>query len=360
MTIYLLNIFILIAYGFLIKISKGLLYSSTANYGALVFCVLASFNWILISGLRHVSVGDDTLAYQDWYEDTYYSTWQGIFDFFVGVYSGAVDGKDPGYDVFVKITQFFFSDYNAYLFLVAVIITGLMARWIYRYSSDVLLSFLIYSVLFFAFFALTGIRQSIAAALIVFLGYDLIVKRKLWWFLVLAIVASTIHKSAIIFTIFYFIHQIRLSRSQYIYVMLVLPVLFLFKDPLSAFFKSIAGLEEYGVYEEAGTYNFTVLMLLIGAVVLWRYDKIIKNSPLSFSLINAYLLSMFFLPLTFVNPSAMRVVMYFSVFLMLLIPEIIRTFGRRDRLVAYFSIVAVLIFMFIRANSERSYLFFWQ
>ncbi|MBO1926320.1 EpsG family protein [Thiomicrorhabdus sp. 6S2-11] len=360
MSIYTVNIVFIIIFAFFIRFKIGGLRKASNKQGALIFSVAAGLNWILISGLRHESVGDDTSVYMDGYIQVNDYSWSELWLKFVAISVGVIGGKDPGYPIFEKFTQTFIFDYTAYLLIVATMFTGLMTRWIYKYSSDVFLSFLIYSILFFAFFSITGIRQTIATALVVFIGYELIIKRKLLWFLLVVLVAATIHKSALVFVVFYFLFNMNLKRAYLIFFLALWPILFIFREPISSFFKALAGLEEYGVYEGAATYTFTLLMFLIGVATIWKYKYIVENNVLSNTFINAYVLAMFFLPLTFVNPSAMRVVQYFSIFLLLLIPEIVRGFHGREKALVYIVLTALLVVMFFKGGAGGEYYFFWQ
>ena len=59
------------------------------------------------------------------------------------------------------------------------------------------ISWVVYSTLFYSFFAITGHRQTIATGIVVWGGLECIRKRKLIPFLLLTFVAYTIHASAI-------------------------------------------------------------------------------------------------------------------------------------------------------------------
>jgi transmembrane protein EpsG len=79
---------------------------------------------------------------------------------------------------------------------------------------------------------------------------------------------------------------------------------------------------------------------------------------------NAFALALLFIPLTWVNPSAMRVVQYFSIFMLLLVPEIIHSFAvisvrfKKDITIA---VIVVLIALMIKANANAApYGFFWE
>lgn len=110
--------------------------------------------------------------------------------------------------------------------------------------------------------------------------------------------------------------------------------------------------------EGAGTWTFTTLLLMVAVITFWKRKVILRNNPQAKHYINALIFSLILVPLTFINPSAMRVVQYFSIFLVLLIPEIIQSFNLKERRVVYYVSVCVLIALFAMTNPN--YIFFWQ
>lgn len=352
MWIYLVNILLLIAWAALLLRDDGI------KHGKLLFVSIATSQWIILSGFRDFSVGDDTMAYKWMFDETTRISWERLANHFVGVMTGAEEGKDPGYYLIQKVIQLVTENYQWYLLIVALLFLIPFGIWIYRNSTEPLLSFLIFSTLFYSFFAITGIRQTIATALAVLVGYYFIQNRRFWPFIGIILLAATIHKSALVFLPFYFLAT-KAITSRYLLVMgALIPFLFIFRMPLFELFRSISGYDEYDYYTGAGTYNFSLLLVMITVVALWRREQMIEANPNVTHYLNALLLALCFLPLTFINPSMMRIVQYFSIFIMLLIPEILQSFDRRERLLVYYVAISMLLFLFVR--NEPVYLFFWQ
>ena len=135
------------------------------------YCTIIAIQWILISGLRHESVGADTSVYADSFERVKDTSWATIWDNCMGYLFEGQEIKDPGYSLLVKLFQIFSGEYQLFLFFIAIVFTGLMAWWIYRNSELPEISFLVYSVLFYAFYGITGHRQTLATARVCFIGY---------------------------------------------------------------------------------------------------------------------------------------------------------------------------------------------
>ncbi len=354
MNIYVVNIILTFIWAFLfLKIYRG---SGEGNRGKKIFCTLTTIQWILISGLRGMSVSPDMESYKYRFENTLVTPWRQLFNNFELVYING-EGKDPGYAIFEKIVQIFTDDYQVFLFIVAVIFFTAMGVWVYKYSDNPLLSMLIFDSFMSSFFALTGTRQTLATVLVVFVGGYFIRNRKFWQFLVVTFVAYTIHKSAICVLPFYFVANIEVTRKYVAICVGSIPILFIFKEQFFDILGALAGYE-YGELESGGAYGFTLMYIAVLFVSIWLLRHFKKNSEDYKIYYNALFLGAIFLPLVFVNPAAMRVVQYYSLYLMLLIPQLVKCFERKLHGPITFVMIAALL---VTTNVYLyHYEFFWQ
>lgn len=327
---------------------------------------IVSFILLLQSGLRNVTVGSDTYTYFMSFQDSARNSWQEVYQGIVNYYSFGI-GKDPGYAVFEKLVSSLSGEYQLLLIVIAILFFIALGNFIYQNTTrliDAILAFVIYSVLFYSFFSITGHRQTIATAAALY-GFELIKKRKLIPFVILILAASTIHKSVLLFIPFYFVAQISKPKLFFRAVLILFPVIMVFRNNLSNYLKVLGGYEEYGVYEAAGTATFTTMFVLISIVALLRSKIILQNNSKAQQYYNAFTVALLFIPLTWVNPSAMRVVQYFSIFMLLFVPEIIYSFQaispriKRD-LTVFTTIVLIALFIKSNLNSVHSYSFFWE
>jgi transmembrane protein EpsG len=140
---------------------------------------------------------------------------------------------------------------------------------------------------------------------------------------------------------------------------IIFVIMFIFKNRMMLALGTLMGYEQYiDQFEGANTNTFTTLLLVLVVVVFWKHKIITQNNPKSIHYINALLLAFVLVPLTYVDPSAMRVVQYFSIFLMLLVPEIVKSFSKRDRTLVYYVAATLLVILYMKNNPQ--YLFFWQ
>ena len=324
-----------------------------------LLCILYCIQWILISGLRDLSVGPDTLAYKHDFDKVWNNSWGHWFNVFRDYLHGVEGIKDPGYNLFVKGLQIFIGkSYTLYLLLIACIFTIPMTIWIYKYSDNPCLSFLIYSALFYSFFAITGIRQTIATALVVFGGYACVKKKKYFFLLLLHLVAFFIHKSSICFVVFYMVPLIKKIDWKFWTISIVILLLsWLFRGQLMRFFGTTMGYENYiEQFEGAETGTFTFFMLIILGATMFLYPFTNKDNVVR-DMVMGLVLAFFFIPLTYIDPSAMRIVQYFSIFILLLVPCLIKTLNEQTQLIANSVCYIILIAYLVLLNPQYTFVF---
>ncbi len=354
MAVYLINLLLILLFGY------ALTYKNSSENNTKFYCGIVALQWILISGLRHVSVGADTKAYAWFFEDAKTISWKkaftGVFDY---VFRGDNSEKDPGYTVFQKICQIFTNDYQIFLLIIALLFTGFMAVWIYRNSSMPMVSYIIYSTLFYSFFALTGHRQTIATALIVFWGYKYIKERKLIKFLILAFIAFVIHKSSVVFIPFYFIANIPITIPYVIIALIVISVIVVFgRSFYGVVAEALGYTEDQVAYDGGGAEFYALVLTLLCVITLVLYMVYKDKTEKATHIFNITLLTLMSSLLVMQHQGFMRIQQYYSLFIMISFPEVINSFREKDRpLVSIGAMGVLVVYLFLQSPQ---YLFFWQ
>jgi hypothetical protein len=361
----LLVIFVILLLGlYFIHISHGKISRQTNRKR---YIKIISFILILQSGLRNWAVGADTYAYYLRFKDIFTISWTDIYKELVGFYTLGI-GKDPGYDVFEKIVQYIIPNYQLFLMLIAVLFFTALGSFIYKNTSrisDAIFAFVLYSALFYSFFSITGIRQTIATAAALW-SYEFLKQKKLMPFLLIIVIASTIHKSALIFIPFYFIANYLNPKLFFKLILLIFPLVMAYNSKITSFLIFISEskeYEQYGDYKGAETFTFTLMILIIALLTWWRMGNLLKLSGQNRYVITAFALALLFTPLTWVNPNLMRMVQYFSIFILLLIPMILKSlqFQSKNSASLLFVLALFLLFaLFIKNGWSSQYEFFWQ
>ena len=348
MAVYLANIALIIFWRMYFTQKR---FSNARKY----FCIVAALQWILISGLRHWDVGADTYNYYSMFEDIKLTSWGAIFRDFVRLQND----NEIGYDLLTKVFQVFSGSYQLFLIVIAVFFMWSMAVWIYRNSASPCTSFLLFSTLFYSFYAITGHRQAIATALVVFLGYDLIQKRKFWKFAAVSFAAFLIHKSSLVFVPLYFLAAVPATVGYMFLCASAITAVAVLGKRLYGPIALWAGYSERQInYTEGGAELYAVLLVLLCIVIWILFPRIRKHRDDADLLFHVNSLALASGLLVIQNQSFMRIQQYYSLFLMITVPEVINTVKREYRLLVYLLFGTVMILYLIRNNP--AYLFFFM
>lgn len=338
------------------------------------FCYIASIQWILISGLRHISVGADTEQYYNNFERIKTYTWDYVFDFTRTQLIMDSDAKAPGYTFLVKVFQLFSDDYQVFLVFIAVVFFACMGWSVYRNSKNPALSYILFSCLFYSFFAITGIRQTLATAIVLFVGIEFIKKRKLIPFVICILLMATVHLSVVCFLPFYWLSLIKINIRSIIVYWIAIITAFIFRNQLLLILQYLAGYEGYTQTEGASAGTFLYLLMLVAVITSVFNKQIIsgqeeyimednnnkgKYLPMLQLSMNAIFIACFFSPLLLINQNMMRVVQYYSLFLLFYLPEIPNMFSER-RYVWIYNYALIITLVLMSLNRFYQYYFFWQ
>ena len=324
-------------------------------------CVISTILWVFLSGCRAMSVGADTKSYWYMFEAVKRMSWKQIWrDFGEGYLGDAEELRDPGFRVFLKLSEYISSDYRVLLFIIAIIFFVAMGCFLYKFSRNPYMSYLLFACLFYYFYALTGHRQTVATALVVMIGTFFIKKSKFIPFLIIIFIGSTIHLSCICFLPFYFIAKIPINKFTMSVYWVAIGGSFIFRYQLLDLLKSIVGYEQYNDTEGAGAGTFMILILLLALVVTVFQKKILRSQQKSVQItINALMTACFFIPLSLINESFMRVVHYFALFLMILLPELVLLFNKKSDK-KFYNLFATIMLVVLFILTDPSYKFMWQ
>lgn len=319
---------------------------------------------ILQSGLRHLSVGPDTYSYYvNFFLDVEKSSWQSLWndclDYF---YYGT--GKDPGYRLFLKAIQYVLPTFQLYLLGLATFVFYGLGKLFIRYTSsnyEVLLAMALYQCLYYSFFSITGLRQTMATGFL-FLAIPYVVKRKPLQFILLVLLAATQHKSALLFMPIYFLPLIKHSRTMLAASLVMFLPMWKFGTHVANWLMMGSTFDQYAnyleSYEGAGAYGFSAFIILLGVLLIYYHKEVVSNNRDSNLVLNSIALAIFLTPLTMINPSNMRIVQYYSIFALFALPWVISKFNFSNVKTRY---IIITILLTIYSLSRGSYYaFFWQ
>ncbi len=272
MWIYIVNFVLILIYGFLIKNKK-------------VFVTLASLQLFLILALRDPLLGVDNAVYKAGYE---YIAELSFGDMLSRlhliktadlIYPFAFEG---GYTLINWVTAFFGIGFHGFLIIHAAFCIFVTGKFIYKYSDNPTLSFILFISLGFFTYLFGILRQTLAMAVFM-MSIPFIKERKPLKYFLLCLVAFTIHRVAIITVPLYFIYNVKISQKRYVRLGLAL-IAFLAVSPLLVRFAvkpilQMIGKTSYQLSFSINSYIIVMVALAILILMFTRFENFTENNP---------------------------------------------------------------------------------
>lgn len=214
-------------------------------------------------------------------------------------------GIEPLFGILILIIKGIGLGYSGYVFLIFALSTSLKLSSIYKYSYNFFAALMIYFPIQFMSYDVNGIRQGLAIA-IIFCSLKYLLERKLKLYLILVLIATGFHYSAIIFLPFYFISNIKL-KPLLIHFIVVGSVTagFLLQNIILTYFLSkltggdsvysdkVLSYSESEAFGKGLSLGFsTIHRIAIFYLFYLFYDKIVMKENLKNLLLNSYLISL--------------------------------------------------------------------
>lgn len=317
-------------------------------------CWMVGVSMIAITGLRGVDVGSDTTIY--------YLSFLEMADLsFADVL--ALDKRDFGYFILAWLIQHLTGSFTVITLLTAIAFYVPITLLILRYSDDPGLSYLVLMAFNFFQFSMTGIRQTLAVGMTVLFVLELLKEKpRLWKCLIWFCLGYVFHASAILMVVFPLIRLVW-DKVHTVYVLLCLtPITFLLGDVLLS---SLSGLfEQLGfdlnVYGGSGGGITTFLVyaiLLIWGVFFTYVGKFREAGKLPLPWLVLFGFAVLLQPLVLQNSVLFRVVWYFSIYMIIYIPKLIRTsmFIPQSKKLANVAVYAGVLFMYLFLTIDSAY-----
>ena len=327
-----------------------------------IFLLIICLLMILIQGLRSTGVGIDLLGHNSNTSTGYINAFRyaKYYDFFSGE---KLLNYEIGYSLYTKLFSIINVSDNVFLFIVsATVLIPIFIVW-WKYSKYPMYSVLIYIALGFYTFSFSGLRQSIAIAIIVF-SFKYVVTRKKYKFIVVVLIAMSFHKTACFFFLAYPLYFIVFKRVHYLIIGLLYSLVFIFRRELFSFgYKLIFSQPVKSKVNDA--YTMLLVMILVVILALLLGNRI--NAEPRFNAYKNYMLVAIFIQL-FASQSMliMRLGYYYYVFISLLIPEVLSVW-KNDKGVWIAKYILILLLLFFYQKTTGSgylnvspYMFFWQ
>lgn len=312
----------------------------------------------LLIMLRHDSVGNDTRNYIQIFNLCSRADWNDLW---------REDGES-GYAYLSKLISIFSKDPRFYLAVLAYLVSAMIYPTYKRLCVDTSFTIVLFCIMSTFVMMFSGIKQMLAIGL-GFMAYDFTREKKLIPFILLVLVAMSIHTSAFMVSFMYPLYHARITKKWLYAVVPILVLCFVFNRQIFGALSLI--LEQYTEYDtEITSTGAYTMLILFGAFVVFSFLIPDENKMdaellgLRNFLLLAFALQMF-APL---HTLAMRMGYYYMIFIPLLLPKIIACRSRRWNQVAilgrHVMVVFFLLYFFVTASGGGlnvfPYHFFWE
>jgi len=290
-------------HSFNLKISNSIRFKCKFN----IWAILAIIPLMLIAGFRY-GVGQD-----------YFYTYVPIFQKVLNGDSAKAWG-DFGYILLNKFVQLFTNDYSGIFLLTSIIFCIFIFLSIYENSSDIQLSIVLLVCTGYYFCFLNGIRQMLTVAIFMY-AIKYILKNDFKRYLILIILASFIHLSALIYIPVYFIKSVKLNKYK---MLIVIIATFVSASIAKGLFLKLILLTKYSWYINS-VYDTQkqgyVIILLNLCILIFAGTNYINNDMKNNLFINLQFLAVLVSAFIGIIPGAHRVLWNFGIASIILIPN---------------------------------------
>ena len=340
MLIYIINFLLLLLYGLFIKNKKA-------------FTIIASIQLFLILALRAPTVGPDLVNYGEG------------FEYIAGLSLGDMLSRlhlietaelvypfsyESGYVVFNWIIGALGFNFHGFLIIHAAICVAVIGRFVYKYSEDVHLSFLLFISLGF-FTYLFGILRQMLAMTLFLLAIPYIRERKLLKYLLLCFLAFTIHRVAIIVVPLYFIYNVKITRKRYVKLCLCLAGLLAISPLLAKYVISpilhLIGKTSYQLHFSLNMYIILMLLIAVMILIFASFEELFEENPENNFLCWAFLLAIAIEIMGLYNDVIARAMYIPYVAVIALVPNVLKRYKHTGIAVIGKALVVVLLFAFM-------------
>lgn len=321
--------------------------------------------FVLQSGLRRADVGPDTGGYKQMFYETLSSSWaelgSQISDFF-----DFNEGKDPFFYVLMKLFGEIFPSYQLFLIFIAILFFTALGNILYRYlhsNQEIMVALSLYQCLFYSFMSITGHRQTIATAFLLFAVPYIFNKKWLKAFVLFTLAASQ-HKSAILFGGFFILPMFgNMYKRILLGAFAMFPVMMSAGGSIAGAFVDNSFMEQYAdfleEYEGAGAYYFAAFIILLAACLWWTGRSLANMNDTNKVFMSAIAIAVALTPLSMINQSNMRIVMYYSIFSLVILPQFLTVYRYSFKSYSIHSII-FWFFAFYTFLRPIPYFFFWE
>lgn len=315
--------------------------------------------------------GIDSASYKYTFENSFDMGWE---EFFVTVYmryfGGGAEEAEVGYIALNKVIGLFTHDFAIFSLLADLLFFVPLGIILYRYSPNIygLIFAFVYYISLIQVYLIGGGRQMFA------IGLDMmallaVIDRKKIRAIIFFLLGLTIHASSFLFLapllMVWYEVNVKSLKTIHKFCFFLFPIVFTIPRTLIFFMGEVSGKEKFADYAkgaiQGGTNTFIFLIELLSLFCLIAIKK--KDMLTNKSIQIFYVMTPFFTlfaPLIRANGTMIRVALYYSIFLTLLVPYSIECSTRKSNRQSLFLFVIGVLSLLTLIGGGMNYYFYWQ
>lgn len=349
MTIYLTVLLSSVVLGILLETHKS-------NVRKIIYLIVEFGIIILISSLRSYMVGIDL-------RDHYYRAFI-IYSKTSLQYFMQNSPYDKGYILFYSFIYKFTTNPQWMIAIHSFIVYALIARFIYKNSDDIVMSTYLFIAFNSWFMYMTMLRQSLAVVMVLLaieiFSWKKIKKSRYVLYILLILLASAFHSSAILMLIYPIFSQIKVNKKNCLIFALEIIIMFLSLNYIFTLMANVISFtKDYSsAYEnDIGILNFTSLYsIAVGALTLFiaylflykRKSEFAKNGQNTITNDQLVYLVLIYTAIKILRLKlgiVSRFAEYFNPFIWILIPRALENIKRKNTRIVFKMATYVLFFV---------------
>ncbi|GEM_PF-745970 len=299
-----------------------------------LFLIAITMIMVLMAVIRHPGVGVDydyepeNPDYQAGYKYYFISVAQEDFS-----YINSPDNiyrSEPGYFLLNFLLSRISDDPLIACYGISALIILLRMLAVYKYSSSYWVSAMAYISYGYFMYSFCTFRQELASSILLF-AIPFLQKKKLLPYLLIVLLAASIHTSMLLFIPIYFVARLPINKlTLSLYSSAVLFVLFFSEPVLNLIIRYLPSLSAYGpdsyfMQGRPWIYLFFPVIFLI--VILLLKNKLLERNPDNIVLINLYTWGTMIFMVVVKHFMAQRVALVLMPVIVLLMPEVFKALG---------------------------------
>ena len=319
----------------------------------LIMCGLILF---LMIALRHYSLGsiDSAGYYNNWItmRETPYSS--------LG-YALQDSDMEPGYLFTVWCLSRVFPSAQFVFVLTGLLFSIAICRVVYLNSDNVMISMIMCICLGLYMFLIQGLRQGIAIS-ICLLAIESCKRRRFIRFLLLVILASFFHRTALVFILVYFVYGFMLSNQTKAAMAVSVAVLIVLSPVIVEYGNELLDRDYFGTVESGAVVAVMTYAIIAAAAILLLNQHNTEKKDAFFVWLLIFGMS-FYLMRYFGAQAMERISFYFLIGQAIVLPTAVNKLEHKSRNITYLAVCLLSIALFfyrLNASYGLNYMFFWE